>query len=115
MFYELEIKCTSGNNPKDLAEEPMLFDTREFRANTIEEIVEYLDENYSQVNWRTALKKNKVYIDTKAGEQIHVGFTISYWNSDCSHNSKKWYQQDWIELHKVSYEHGINDLINNKQ
>jgi hypothetical protein len=27
---------------------------------------------------------------------VAFGFLHSFWNDDCSHDSKKWYQTDWI-------------------
>ena len=59
---------------------------------TKEALKNYLIERYGKM----PNGKKKVYIDTKKGKVIPIGFLHSYWNQDVSHNSKLWYQTDWI-------------------
>ena len=42
--------------------------------------------------------KHKIYIDDLNGKPKEVGFLHSYWNRDCFHDSKAWYQTDWVEV-----------------
>jgi len=45
---------------------------------------------------------NKIYIDLEKGEAEEIGFIHSFWNKDCSHDSKSWFQTDWITLAEVT-------------
>jgi len=56
------------------------------------EAQEFLVERYGKMPGG----KNKIYVDDKDGNTKVIGFTHSFWNSDISHNSKPWYQTDWI-------------------
>lgn len=57
---------------------------------TPESLREQLIERYGKFP-----RGHKIYIDTPTGA-IHCGFTHSYWNRDISHDSKSWFQTDWI-------------------
>lgn len=65
---------------------------------TLEDVKAFITERYGKIPRIT--NRNKVYRDRKDGTSKEVGFIYSYWNSDVSHNSKKWYQTDWIEITK---------------
>ena len=94
MYYSLEIIETGRNT---LKADARCFGTITKKFETKEEAREYLKERYG----RMPSKRNKIYVDDKEGNQIEVGFTYSYWNKDCSHDTKSWYQTDWISLEKV--------------
>ena len=60
------------------------------------EFIQYLINRYGKLPHG----KNKIYMDDKDGNSIEVGFIHSLWNKDWSHNTKPWFQQDWIEFWK---------------
>ena len=94
MYFSLEIIETGRDTLKDNAR---TFNTISKRFREKEEVREYLKERYG----RMPSKRNKVYMDDKEGNPVEIGFTYSYWNKDCSHDTKSWYQTDWISLEKV--------------
>jgi len=95
MYYKLLITSTSRNCLKD---EPSIFDERAYTAIALSEVKEKLIELYGVI----PNSKNKIYRDTETNETQEVGFLHSFWNYDCSHNNKKWFQTDWIELTEVT-------------
>ena len=60
------------------------------------EALKYLDNTYGEV------KKVKAYIDGRSGKSKHIGWIYCFRNSDISHDSKEWTQQDWVELRKIT-------------
>ena len=90
---ELEIAETSSNS---LNEEPSRFNTIHKTFENTDLLKKYLIDRYGKMpNGR-----NKIYRDLKEGGSIVVGFIHSFWNNDCSHNSRKWFQSDWIEFYE---------------
>ena len=80
------------------------------RFNRIHLEAESLDELWSKIldhyglNSRPRIHDgNSVFLDTKDGTK-RVGFLRSYWNRDCSHGGKAWWQTDWITFETVSRE-----------
>jgi hypothetical protein len=47
--------------------------------------------------------KNKIYKEIN-NVSIETGFTHSFWNKDWSHNTKSWFQTDWIMINKIELE-----------
>lgn len=93
-YFELCIDETGRNTPK---EEAHRFNTIIEHFDDLEKVKEYLIDRYDKIpNGR-----KKVFVDTKDGETKIVGFLHSFWNQDYSHNSKKWFQTDWICIGKV--------------
>lgn len=89
-MIKLTIVCTGRNS---LKEKPYNFDEIEKYFKSIGEVQEFLIEQYG----RMPAGRNKVFVDkAEGGEPIVVGFTHSFWNRDISHDSKPWYQTDWI-------------------
>lgn len=87
---KLEITETGRNY---LSQPPETFDVIEESFETIEQLKKYLVERYGKIpNGR-----KKIYTNRNSNSEV-VGFLHSYWNQDCSHNSPKWYQTDWIEF-----------------
>ncbi len=56
----------------------------------------FLKEKYGKC------KRSKMYIDSKNGESVHVGYIYGFINRDISHDTKPWYQQDWVSIYEVS-------------
>jgi len=99
IFYKLEIIETSKPSPRSTDD----FDT----FNIISEKFEKLKEVKELLSDRYGTDKptnNKIYIDNKKGEAQVVGFIRTFWNKDMSHNSKSWWQEDWVSIQKVFQE-----------
>ena len=95
MYYKLQIDETGRNS---LKEQPSLFNTIVKKFRELSEVKNYLAERYDKI----PKGKNKIYQDTKQGESLEIGFTHSFWNQDISHNSKSWFQTDWISIFEVN-------------
>ena len=95
MYYKLTIDETSRNNPKANSQ---LFNKEVKKFKTVEEVREYLIDRYGKM----PLMRNKVYQDKKDGTTEAIGFLKSYWHKDISHNSKSWYQTDWVTVTEVT-------------
>lgn len=93
-MYEIKIVETGRNALKD---EPYIFNRFVESVESVEEIKGFLLERYGKI----PSGKNKVYRDKKDGSAVEVGFTYSYWSSDISHNSRLWYQTDWVSIYAV--------------
>ena len=72
--------------------------------NRLDEIEDFLTDRYNKPIWKNRKKYKPVYIDDREGISHQVGFVYHYWNSDISHDSKKWYQSDWIAVYKINSE-----------
>lgn len=56
----------------------------------------WIKENYGKA------KRVPMYVDTKKGKTLKVGYVIGFRASDWSHNPvEKWLQQDWIVFKEV--------------
>ena len=95
MYYKLQINETGRNS---LKEQASFFNTIIEKFGGLPEVKNYLEERYGKL----PKGKNKVYQDTKQGETLEIGFTHSFWNQDISHNSKSWFQTDWISIFEVN-------------
>lgn len=93
--FELRIRETGRSKPSDVQES---FNTIEESFESKEKLVEYLIDRYGKM----PCGRKKIYrdIDTNfySPKIMAVGFLRSFWNQDISHNSKKWFQTDWIEF-----------------
>lgn len=97
-YYKLTIDETGRDSLKEPSR--MFNQITEF-FKTREDADTYLADRYGHM----PNGKNKVYVDVEDGKAVPIGFTYSYWNSDISHNSPKWYQTDWIVITKVTEEY----------
>jgi hypothetical protein len=96
---ELRIAETDRMN---LKEETSCFNHIRESFQTLEELKTYLIERYGKI----PQGRKKIFRDILAqdnnilGQSNHmvIGFLHSFWNADISHNSKNWYQTDWIEF-----------------
>lgn len=99
-YYELEIVETGRDSLKADPESDYFFNQIRETMKTEEEAANYLMERYGkQLNFE---KLRPIYQDDKDGKTHQVGYLYSYWNKDISHNSKSWYQTDWITVVKVT-------------
>ena len=94
MNYQIEITETVRNNLRDGAT-IIHIETRDF--DMLEEVKSYLADRYGRVPGG----RNKIYRDI-AGKPEETGFIHSFWNRDIGHNSKSWYQTDWIEITEIT-------------
>ena len=99
MYYKINIDETSRQNLKE--ETDNLFNQEEEKFKTLKECKDFLVERYTEKKIKNAIKKERiVYKDTKQGTKP-IGFLISFWNKDYSHNTKSWYQTDWVTITEV--------------
>ena len=97
MYYQLTINETARNH---LKEEPNFLNTIKESFATITDTKDFLVDRYGKL----PQGRSKIYQDKKNGQAQEIGFLHSFWNQDFSHNSKKWYQTDWIEVCKINTE-----------
>ena len=95
MYYKLIITETSRNS---LKEKPIFFNeiVEDFANKDL--VCKFLIDRYGVF----PKGKHKIYIDDLNGSRKETGFLHSYWNRDCSHDSKAWYQTDWIAGYKIN-------------
>ncbi len=89
-YFTLLINETSRNS---LHDESTLFNVFEEDFDTLQELKSFLKDRYGKI----PAGKKKIHADTDKGIK-EVGFLHSFWNKDVFHNSKAWYQTDWIEV-----------------
>jgi hypothetical protein len=77
----------------------MCFDRNTSHFASLDELKESLKERYGKLPKRNG--RNAVYVDTKEGKSERIGFTYSFWNRDISHDSKSWFQTDWITVSRI--------------
>jgi len=96
--YELQITTTYASAPgRDVqrgGEEIMRF-------RNINDVIAEIQSRYNGFNIKRLLNKNTIYSDR---DDNVYGFTVSYWESDISHNTRAWWQTDWVcvEAHEIS-------------
>ena len=88
-MIRITVESTSRNS---LRETPALFDVTHEIVLDVKEAQKFLIDRYGKL----PNGKNKVYVEDKDGNTKVLGFTYSFWNDDISHNSKPWFQTDWI-------------------
>ena len=94
MYYKIIIDETARNRPADDIENDRMFNRDVITVKTLEEVKTKLIERYGKLPNR----KRKIYVDDDNGNAKEVGFLYSFWNKDWSHNSKSWFQTDWITI-----------------
>lgn len=92
-YFQLEIDETSSNKPGG---ENSCFNRLKECFNDIDSLIAYLVDRYGKL----PNKRRKIYRD-KNGKSEVIGFLHSYWNKDWSHNSKSWFQTDWICIAEI--------------
>ena len=96
-YYKVKITETARNTPKDDSENDRIFNRHEEKCSDLDLVKEFLTDHYGKI----PSMKEKIYQDPDA--EI-VGFIHSFWNKDISHDSKSWWQTDWISIVKVTEE-----------
>ena len=96
-MYEVEVIETGRNCLRD---EPSIFNNVHERFNSLEDVKEFFIEKYGKM----PKGRNKVYVDNTDGSSQEIGFVHSFWNKDWSHNSKSWFQTDWVCVNKLTLE-----------
>jgi hypothetical protein len=97
-YIKLVIDETGADCPAKSLEESHRFNQIVEYFDTVELAKEYLTNRYGKM----PSDKRKIYNDDEDGNPIEVGFLTSFWNKDYSHNSKSWYQTDWITLYTIN-------------
>ena len=93
-YFKITIEETSRDN---LRKPPQFYHAETTCAKSLPEVKDCLRDRYGKVPGG----RHKIYIDDKDGHPCEVGFTHSFWNKDCSHNSNSWYQTDWITIEHI--------------
>jgi hypothetical protein len=94
-YLKIKITETARNNPKKDVDQDKVFNHIEHNCNDIHFVKDYLTDHYGKM---PSMKK-KIYYDPDAEV---IGFIHSFWNRDISHNSKAWWQTDWVCITKVT-------------
>ena len=100
-YYKITISETGANSPRNSLTYSELFNqtTKEFK--TVKKAIAFLKDRYGEKF--TFKRKRAMYVDI--GDEVkQVGIIYSYWNKDISHNSKAYFQTDWISLRKIEEE-----------
>jgi hypothetical protein len=92
--YKLRITETGRNSTRD---ESTMFNIVNDEFETIEECRNAIIDRYGKM----PNKRRKIYIGPNNNPTV-IGFLHSFWNSDISHNSKPWFQTDWIEVYEIT-------------
>lgn len=92
---QYDIHITKTSKPLGNKGEYQVFDNEVQNFVTLDEVKNWLSENYSKV------KKIKMYRDQKDKSSVQSGWIYCFKNKDWSHDTEEWYQQDWIEVYQV--------------
>jgi len=90
---EVIITETGRNRPADT---PETFNRIKEQFITITEAKEFMESRYGSM----PRCRRKIYTGPNNCSVV-VGFLHSYWNRDCSHSSKAWFQTDWVEIYEI--------------
>ena len=104
--YKLTIVETHSNTP---GSESNFGGESVTEYRDLDNLVSDLKRMYSRFNLDSLMKRNRVYIDI-GDESIPVGFTVSFWNKDVSHNSKSWWQTDWVTVERMEIQSAYEEL-----
>lgn len=94
--YNLVIEESSRISLKDT---PFKFNEISFYFDDLDEVKRFLISRYDYL----PQGRNKIYYENINGEDEEIGFTHSFWNRDISHNTKSWFQTDWIYILLMKY------------
>ena len=92
-FYSVRITETTAN----LFSSTYRFSNQEsFNFKDLKSAIDFIKERYE------SRRREKMYIDGKDGEAIHVGWVYKYRNADLSHYpAEHWNQCDWVEVMEI--------------
>lgn len=105
--YQLSIAAVYQNNPAD---EPRCGGEETLHFGSMSKLKEELAKRYPNRDIKSLLNKNKVFVE-RDSEPVHIGFTVSYWNKDISHNSKSWWQTDWVNIERLDIQPAVEELM----
>ena len=97
-YFKVIINETGRNSLKERA---ISFNQVVEKKRSVEEVESFLFDRYGKKISKRQRSKNGIFVDKKDGKFERAGFTHSFWNKDISHNSKNWFQTDWIEVYEV--------------
>jgi len=100
-FYRL-ICRSEATDSEDSESHGEIFDEAIMSFNTIEEVKDYLRNNYKGIT------PDAMYIDRMVGKKLmpyRVGWIFCYWNQDTAHGGERWWQRDWVELREETTSH----------
>ena len=105
-YYKLNIVKTGKdiNNKKDNVY--TMFDDENLEFETLEDVKNELKERYGNC------KRIYCYMDDKEGNPKKIGYIYCFKNKDISHDSKWWYEQDWVNININTSE---DILLNGKE
>lgn len=93
MYYKVRIAETGRDTPRH---EPELFNEDIEVFKTLDEVKAHIVARYGKIPKRTY--RNTVYCDPHEP----IGFLRSFWSKDWSHDSKSWFQTDWVTVTEVT-------------
>jgi hypothetical protein len=93
MYYKVVINHTSrGVDETD--DDFRKFDTTDKDFSTLPLALDFIKkQGYASKD----VQKERMYVDYK-GKEKTTGWIFTFINSDISHASEKWVQQDWVEI-----------------
>jgi hypothetical protein len=68
---------------------------------SVEEALAYLKEYYGIEKPKRLHDGNSIFVDTD-GAPRRIGFLVRRWNSDVSHNSKAWWEENWVSFRAMT-------------
>ncbi len=77
------------------------FNEQRKECDSVADALEWLVKNYGIRPPKRIHDGNSVFRDTKSRGTVRCGFIVHRWNSDISHNSKAWWEQNWISFETV--------------
>lgn len=73
------------------------FNQESHNFETKDEALDFIKDRYK------GKKRSEIYVDTKSGETVQIGWTYSFRNADLSHFPvEQWNQTDWVELIEIT-------------
>ena len=99
--YEMVVTQTGKSHMRDRYQ---IFHEGVEYFQTKREVRNALRERY-KTRFGRPMRGSPMYRDIE-GKPKRVGRIYGYWNKDISHNSKPWFQQDWVEIRKIKRVYG---------
>lgn len=104
MFYRAIITKTGATSPKK--NDFTFFDEIVETFKNRKDLENYLENHYGKNLLENCNNYEPIYRDKfdnngDIKETNQVGFTYHFWDKDWSHNTKAWWERDWIEIQKI--------------
>lgn len=97
-YYEVDIIYTGSSDGKEFS----MFDERTKIFATVDEITEWLKEEYGLVKQRTVMY---------CADNIPCGYVYTFENADWSHAPvEHWQQRDWVSISKICAEEAFEEV-----